>query len=201
MNSQNTFDSKVLNNQVGASNSGTNGQTGCELSNILSQKPSNELPLPTAHNFDMYRTLSAVTEDCDGEELGSISINATSILGQARTSAKKSHQLAQKQSLLLMNRFGASPEGQDADEDEIIRKESKGSNSVDEESDQDKLLFESTFVEDKGRANSFSSDFEEENSKQEESNLRPPYDRQRGQCSAKASLSTSKSSNADITQL
>lgn len=177
MNSQNTFDSKVLSNQVGTSN--TNGaQAGSEPTNFAGQKTigGDRLLPTTSHNFDMYRTLSAVTEDCDGEELGSISINATSILGQARTSAKKSQQLAQKQSLLLMNRFGASPQEQD-DEDEIIRKESKGSKSEDEESDQDKLLFESTFIEEKGRANSFHSDFEEENSKQEESShLRLPSD-------------------------
>ena len=154
------------------------------LSNILNQEKSakEELSLPaTTHNFDMYRTLSAVTEDCDGEELGSISITAAQLLGQARTCAKKSHQLATKQSLLLMNRFGASPEEPDEfsaspgeneeDEDEIIRKDSKGSKSEgDEESDQDKLLFESNFVEEKGRANSFNSDFGEEDSKQEESN-------------------------------
>lgn len=189
MNSQNTFDSKVLSNHIGASsNMGGNTQAAGgpnDLSNILSQEKStnNELPLPkTTHNFDMYRTLSAVTEDCDGEELGSISINANSLLGQARTSAKKSHQLATKQSLFMLNRFGASPEEHDEfvgaspdendeDEDEIIRKDSKGSKSEgDEESDQDKLLFESNFVEEKGRANSFNSDFGEENSKQEESN-------------------------------
>ena len=83
----------------------------------------------------------------------------------------------------MLNKLGASPEehdefvdaSQDENddvEDEIIRKDSKGSKSEgDEESDQDKLLFESNFVEEKGRANSFNSDFgEEENRKQEESN-------------------------------
>lgn len=77
----------------------------------------------------MYRTLSAVTEDCDGEELGSISIKANSILNQARMSAKKSQQLAQKPSHFLMSRFDASPENQDEEEDEIERKLSNGSHS------------------------------------------------------------------------
>lgn len=118
---------------------------------------SNELKLPNVNAFDMYRTLSAVTEDCDGEELGSISIKANSILNQARMSAKKSQQLAQKPSQFLMSRFDASPENQDEEEDEIERKLSNGSHSQSEESDQDKLLFESNFVEQRPRGNSFSS--------------------------------------------
>lgn len=81
MNSQNTFDSKGLSNQIGINAATQN--------NEMSRQ---DLPMPPSnHNFEMYRTLSAVTEDCDGEELGSISITANTLLNpQGRTSVKKS---------------------------------------------------------------------------------------------------------------
>jgi hypothetical protein len=143
-----------------------------------------------------------VTEDCDGEELGSISIPTNSILKQARASAKKSQQLAQKkQSLLLMRKLGRNIDQEAADDDdEIIRKENDSESAEEDDDDQDKLLFESNFTEDKNHGNSFHSK-RDEDEKQEESDLKVQYDLLPGHCSAKASFSTSKSSNADTTQV
>ena len=95
MNSQNTFDSKALSNQIGGVNAPIQN---IESSATTATYISKDLPLPVS-NLEMYRTLSAVTEDLDGEELGSISITANQIGGvnpPNRTSVKKSQQLTQQ---------------------------------------------------------------------------------------------------------